>query len=163
MSENLTAVREMFVNVCQRNVVELTKSRKSVRENLSSKTVYCWLHVRSIPVFSSLVDFADLLSLSDYQFFDLVNHPLWLRGFALYKNLARVRMSRSEVKVTRDKNALSAADPSPPRVHTNGMRSLQTACSSSGRAHFVAAKGCFWGLECGVCLVNHLYLLSVNN
>jgi len=73
---------------------------------------------------------------------------------ALYKNLARVRMSMSKVKVTRDKNALSVADAH--RVRTNGMRSLQTACNSSGRAHFVAARGCFRGLACCVCLVNHL-------
>ena len=39
------------------------------------------------------------------------------------------------------KRALSAADTH--EVHANGMRSLKTASSSSGRAHFVAAKGCF--------------------
>jgi len=55
-------------------------------------------------------------------------------------------MSRSKVKVTRDKNALSAADT--PRVRTNGMRSLLTACSNSERAHFVAARGVFSGVVC---------------
>jgi len=37
------------------------------------------------------------------------------------------------------KNVLITADT--PLVRKNGMRSLQTACSSSGRAHFVAAMG----------------------
>jgi len=37
------------------------------------------------------------------------------------------------------KNELSAADTS--RVRTNAIRSLQTACSSSGRANFVSARG----------------------
>jgi len=32
--------------------------------------------------------------------------------------------------------------PTPP-VHTNGMRLLKTASSSSGWVHFVAARGCF--------------------
>jgi len=59
----------------------------------------------------------------------------------------------SKVKVTRDKNALSSADTP---VRSNGMRSLKTACSSSGRAYFLAARECFRGLACGVCLVKHL-------
>jgi len=36
------------------------------------------------------------------------------------------------------KNMLNAAKT--PQVRTHGMRSLQTECSSSGRAHFVAAR-----------------------
>jgi len=58
---------------------------------------------------------------------------------------------RSRPRSPGTKNALSATDT--PRVRTNGMRSLQTAYSSSGRAYIVAARGCFRGLACGVCLV----------
>jgi len=47
--------------------------------------------------------------------------------------------SRSRSRSPGTKNALSAANTH--LVHTNGMRSLQAACSSSGRAHFVAAEG----------------------
>jgi len=34
-----------------------------------------------------------------------------------------------------------------PRHRTNGMRSLQTACSSNGWHHLVAAGGDFWGFR----------------
>jgi len=51
----------------------------------------------------------------------------------------------SKVKVTKDKNMLSAAD-SPGCVRMVCARCKQV-CSSSGRAHVVAAKGCFGGLR----------------
>jgi len=38
------------------------------------------------------------------------------------------------------KNVLSAADT--PRMHTNGMHSLQTVCSSSRCVHSMATRGC---------------------
>jgi len=37
--------------------------------------------------------------------------------------------------------------PSPPRQHTNGMRSLQTTSSCRGRDHSVTARGNFGGLR----------------
>jgi len=43
------------------------------------------------------------------------------------------------------KNALSTADT--PQVHTNGMPSLQAACSSSRWVHFMAARGCSMSVE----------------
>jgi len=67
---------------------------------------------------------------------------------------------RSKVKVTRDRNALSAVDI--PQVRTNGMRSLQTTCSSSGRAHFVAARGYFRGRACVRCMFGESSLALVS-
>ena len=43
------------------------------------------------------------------------------------------------------KNVLITADT--PLVRKNGMRSLQTACSSNGWHHLVAAGGDFWGFR----------------
>jgi len=53
------------------------------------------------------------------------------------------------------KNMLSTS--SIPWQRMNGMRLLQTACSSSGRHHSVAAMGAISGaqLACGVFLVKH--------
>jgi len=45
-----------------------------------------------------------------------------------------------EVKVTRDKKGAEHCQ-DPRGLHTNGMRSLQAPCSSSGRVHFLAAEG----------------------
>ena len=42
------------------------------------------------------------------------------------------------------KNVLSAADT--PRMHTNGMHSLQTVCSSSRRHNSIHAGGDYGGL-----------------
>jgi len=62
---------------------------------------------------------------------------------------------RSKVKVTRYKNVLST--PVTPGQSRNGMHLLQTACSNSGRHHFVPAGGNFRGLRAGgLCLVKHL-------
>jgi len=63
-----------------------------------------------------------------------------LCGGELYKNLAEFECQGQTSRSSGTKSAHSAADT--PRVRTNGMRLLQTACSSSGRAHFVAARGC---------------------
>jgi len=63
-------------------------------------------------------------------------------------------MTRSKVKVTRDKNVLSAADT--PWVRTNGMRSLQTDAAAADEPISWLPGGVFRELVCGVCLVKHL-------
>jgi len=70
--------------------------------------------------------------------------------------LRRVWMSRSNVKVTRDKKHCT---PITPRQWQNGMCSLQTTSSSKQQTvPFRCCWGWFRGPACGLCLVKHLCL-----
>jgi len=119
--------------------------------NTTTTVITARSEMRKILFFSDVCDFLFVNQYLVNRWTDLLQTH---REDVFGLSLGGVWMSRSKVKVTRNKKR--AVHSHYPRRRRNGSRSLQIMSRTSRRSHSVAAGGLFRRLACGLCLVKYL-------